>query len=74
LTAGLGGGAQKWPYATQPMNGTLPKTYVPTASSQKPKQPLDSTRPQSAETTKKRAATADMTRAKGEQSITTGAA
>jgi len=44
------------------MNGNLPKTCEPTASAQKPKQLLDSTRPQSAATTKYGATTADVTR------------
>jgi len=52
----------------------LPITSVPTASAQKPKQPLDSTRPQSAAPTKYGATTADVTRAKGKKGVTTGAA
>jgi len=51
------------------MNGTLPKTCVPAASEQKPKQSLDSSRPQNAATTKYVATTADVTRAKGKKNI-----
>ena len=52
-------------HATQPMNGNLPKTRVPTASAHKPKQSLNRERRQSTATTKKRADNVDVTRARG---------
>ena len=56
------------------MNGTLPKTRVPTASTPKPKQPLNSKCNKGTITAKIIADNVDVTRARGTKGITTEAA
>jgi hypothetical protein len=53
------------------MNGTLPKTRVPTASTPKPKQPLNSKCNKGTITAKMIADNVDVTRARGTKGITT---